>query len=60
MMFSQFMPTMQFGLLSSLMMLWALMGDILLLPATVMAISTKIGIKPSKPAQCSLSPREKI
>jgi hypothetical protein len=60
MMFSQFLPTMQFGLLSSLMMLWALMGDILLLPAMVMVISAKIGIKPSKPAHGRLPPGKKV
>lgn len=40
MIFSQFVPTMHFGLLSSLMMLWALAGDLFLLPATIMAVST--------------------
>jgi hypothetical protein len=45
MIFSNFVPTMYFGLLSSLMILWALMGDVLLLPATIMVVSTMTRIK---------------
>ncbi len=44
-MFSQFVPTRNFGLLSSLMMFWTLLGDILLLPSTIMVVSTMTRIK---------------
>jgi len=43
--FSNFVPTLYFGVLSSLMILWALMGDILLLPSTIMVVSTMTRIK---------------
>jgi hypothetical protein len=42
---SQFVPTRNFGLLSSLMMLWALLGDVLLLPSIIMGVSTMTRIK---------------
>ncbi len=45
MIFSRFIPTMHFGMLSSLIMMSALMGDILLLPSSVLLFSSVIGIK---------------
>jgi hypothetical protein len=43
--FSNFVPTMYFGLLTSLMVLWALLGDLLLLPATILVVSTMTMVK---------------
>lgn len=45
MIFSRFVPTMNFGVLSSMIMITALIGDILLLPASVLMFSSWINIK---------------
>lgn len=49
--FSNFVPTMYFGLLTSLMIILALMGDLLLLPSAILVISTMTGIKLYKQRQ---------
>jgi hypothetical protein len=48
MIFSRFVPTMNFGVLSSVIMITALIGDILLLPASVLMFSSWINIKRSR------------
>ena len=49
MVFSQFVPTASFGILSALIMLWALIGDLLLLPAAALVFSSTLGIRRAFP-----------